>query len=314
MNERAVDVAACPACDGTDAPQVGSMARGFDSTIAGRRFSQPDYAVRCCASCGLYFKSATLSGSELAAFYAAHDGSVFDVEADFPTDRILAAELQSLRDGNQVLDFGCSTGRILKDHARRLVCTGIEPNAAAAATARTRGIDVIPAERLPSAGPFDAILLTDVFEHLARPMALLRTLAARLESGGRLIIVTGNADAIASRSRLAEHWYFRLPDHLIMLSERHLGWLASQLGMRVVKMHRCSHYTMPFHQRLKQRVQEFAYQQFQDSPRGPLARVLRWVPRLSAAQHWTTAPALGYRADHMVAILERPASHPGMAS
>jgi hypothetical protein len=145
-----------------------------------------------------------------------------------------------------------------------------------------------------------------VYEHLLEPVPLLRRLATRVAPGGWLGIVTGNADAIETRSRLAEFWYFRMPGHLIMLSERHLPWLAQQIALRVDAVHRCSHYDVALGKRLRQRVQEFAYDVFQTSPNGAWAHILRALPRLSAAASWTTAPAIDYRADHVVAFLARP--------
>ena len=129
----------------------------------------------------LYFKSMTLSAGELDAYYAALDGSTFDVDGDFPTDRVLYRRLRALPRGSRVLDFGCSTGRILKDLTTQLVCVGVEPNQPAAAVARARGIEIVPADQLALDDRlFSAILLTDVFEHLAQPMPLLTLLASRL--------------------------------------------------------------------------------------------------------------------------------------
>jgi SAM-dependent methyltransferase len=305
MVTEAVTITACPACHGTDAPQVGAAASGFDTLVAGRHFHQPPYAVHACQACGLYFKSAVLAPAELDAYYAALDSAPFEIDGDYPTDRLVHERLRALPDGSRVLDYGCSTGRILRPVAARLECVGVEPNEAAAATARARGIRIVGASELSDAAPFDAILLTDVFEHLADPVPLLQHLAGKLAPRGWLGIVTGNADAIEPRDWLAEFWYFRLPGHVIMLGERHLSWLATELGLGLIQVDRCSHYRVPLVDRVRQGIQAFAYRQFRTAPRGVAARVLRRTPRLSAAQRWTTAPTLSYRNDHVVAIFER---------
>ena len=306
---QAQSVTTCPACRSAHARQVGDPAGGFDTDLGGRHFYQPPYAVCECAACGLYFKSMTLTAGQLDAYYAALDGSTFDVDGDFPTDRVLRRHLNALPRGSRVLDFGCSTGRILKDLTTRLVCVGVEPNQPAAAVATARGIEIVSADQLRiDDRPFNAILLTDVFEHLADPMPLLTLLASRLAPGGWLALVTGNADAIEPRRRLAEHWYFRLPGHLIMLGERHLSWLSAQLALRLDEVSRCSHYRVPFTDRALQRVKAFAYDAFKDAPSGPIARALRLTPGLSRARHWACAPALNYRADHVVAFLASPNS------
>jgi SAM-dependent methyltransferase len=305
--EQGQSVNHCPACGASDAPQIGEPAGGFDTVFGGAHFFQPPYAVRACRNCGLYFKTVTLTAASLAAYYVALDGAVFDVDADFPTDRVLHQYLAALPDGSRVLDCGCSTGRILKNFARRLVCVGVEPNEPAAAVARARGIDIIRAEDLEQQAPFDAILLTDVFEHLTEPLPLIRRLASMLAPGGWLGLVTGHAAAVPAR-RPAQFWYFRLPGHVIMLGERHLHWLADQTGLTLTSAVRCSHYSYPLHERLRQRLQAFAYDTFQDAPSSVTARLLRWVPRLSGAARWETAPALTYRDDQVVAFLTRPHS------
>lgn len=306
-------VAACPACGDTNALQVGAGATGFDTVIDGRHYRQPPYAVRCCPSCGLYFKTATLPAAELRSYYDVLDSAAFEHDGDYPTDRILSHRLDALPAGSRVLDFGCSTGRILRRQTRRLECFGVEPNAAAAAIARSRGIEVVTEEALrEDRWEFDAILLTDVYEHLSEPVPFVELLARRLSARGWLAIVTGNADAVPASDHLPEFWYFRIPGHVIMASERHLRWLAARVGLDLSAVHRCSHYQTPWFQRLKQRVQAFAYRQFRTVPRGPVAHLLRALPRISAAERWPTAPAVTYGDDHVVAFLARLQNAPGI--
>jgi SAM-dependent methyltransferase len=209
-------------------------------------------------------------------------------------------------EGSRVLDFGCSTGRILRHFTGRLACAGVEPNQPAAAIARSRGIEIVAADQIEGCPLFDAILLTDVFEHLTEPLPLLQRLASRLSPGGWLGIVTGNADAVTPRHRLAEFWYFRLPGHVIMLGERHLQWLSAQTGLVLEDAIRCSHYRVAVTERLRQRLQAFAYDTFRDTPSSATAAALRWLPRIGGAERWTNAPALNYRDDHLVAVLARP--------
>lgn len=124
-----------------------------------------------------------------------------------------------------MLDFGCSTGRILRVHTSRLACSGVEPNLQAAAIARGRGIAILTESELHDepVSRFDAIILADVHEHLLHPVETLARLVEVLKPGGWLAIVSGNADAIRDRARIAEFWYFRTPSHLLMLTRNHLS-------------------------------------------------------------------------------------------
>jgi SAM-dependent methyltransferase len=301
-------VVACPACGASDAAVIGKKAPAFKTTIGDRTISHPAFAVCRCTVCGLYFKSHTLPADELSDYYQRLGAAPFDVESSFPTDRVLHRFLRRLPAASRVLDFGCSTGRVLKDSSARLECYGVEINAQAASVARTRGILVITEAQVRSGerGDFDAIMLTDVVEHMLRPLELLAALVRTLKRGGRLAIVTGNADAIRTRDRIAEFWYFQLPGHLQMMSERHVSWLATTLGMQVEELHRCSHYDTPFVQRAKQSVQSFAYHQFRRAPRGLISNVLRFIPVVCRAENWERAPALTYTADHFVVVMRKP--------
>jgi hypothetical protein len=134
---------------------------------------------------------------------------------------------------------------------------------------------------------------------------LVEMLARLLKPGGWLAIVTGNADGIRTREFIGEFWYFRTPAHLLMLSERHVDWLANRVGVRVESVHRCSHYDTPAKEQLRQYIQSFAYYQFRSSRRGAVAAFLRLLPFLRRAECWPSAPALTYTADHIVAVLRK---------
>ena len=281
-------ITVCPACGGAESTQVGQSATACDSVAGEKVFRHPAYAIRRCSGCGLYFKSHTLALGELAEYYARLECETFEHDGNFPTDQFLRRTLESLPNGSKVLDFGCSTGRILKNLTSRFNCFGVELNEAAAAMARGRGIRIVSENQLRAgeSRDFDAILLTDVYEHLLRPVELVAMLAKLLKPGGWLAIVTGNADAIRTRDTIGEFWYFRVPGHFQMLSGRHVDWLADTLELHVDALHRCSHYRSPLKDRLRQYVQSFAYHQFRRAPRGG------W-PRFCGLSRSSTAPSDG---------------------
>lgn len=306
----AAEIVRCPACGGAHSTQVGQEAAAFVSVSAGQTFQQPEYAIRCCDHCELYFKSHTLPLERLDAYYHRLESGIYDLDGNYPTDRILRNALERLTDGQRVLDFGCSGGRILSGLTGRFECFGVEPNEQAAATARGRGIRIVSEEELRAgkSGHFDAIILADVYEHLPKPIEIAQMVANLLKPNGWLAIVTGNADSIRTRPFMAEYWYFRTPGHLVMLSERHVSWLADRLGLEVEALHRCSHYATSLKERLRQFIQSATYYQFRESPRSGLTAALRLIPYIRRAADWPTAPALTYRRDHVVALLRKRTS------
>lgn len=300
-------VSQCPACGSAETTPVGAAAKGFDSDEGGRRYRQPDYRIRQCGPCGLYFKSHTIGLAVLGDYYQRHDEGTYEYGDRFPTDRHLDRLISALPNGSRILDFGCSTGRILKGSASRLHCYGVEPNHKAAAIAGERGIHIVPESQLPDyeREGFDAIILADVYEHLPQPAELFGRLCRLLKPGGWLAIVTGNADAVGDRDLIAEFWYFRVPAHLLMASERHMHWLAARFGLQLAALHRCSHYDRPPFERVMQHARSAAYAWQRPHRTGPLSRVLRALPLVNRAAHWANAPVVDSTRDHVVAVFRR---------
>jgi methionine biosynthesis protein MetW len=116
-------------------------------------------------------------------------------------------KLASLIAGNsRVLDVGCGTGSITEligqETQARIV--GIEPDAARAAIARSRGLEVfeglLSENFLKEHEPFDTIVFADVLEHLPNPGALVLIAKKGLVPGGSIV---------ASVPNIA-HWFVRL--------------------------------------------------------------------------------------------------------
>jgi SAM-dependent methyltransferase len=301
------EVPACPACGLAGGRQIGREVAGYDTVVGAAPLRMPAYAIRCCAQCRLYFKSHTLAHEELDRYYSHFEPQGFDGSDDFPSDRILQRILSNLPPGAKVLDFGCSSGRILRRFTTRLDTYGVEINEKAAKLASERGIRITSEEEIRRGitGPFDAIILADVYEHLVNPVEMLAMLVGAMRPGGTLAILTGNADAIRTRDWIGEFWYFRPEGHFQMASEEHMTWLANRLSLRLEHLYKCSHYDIPMTARLRQFIQSFAYGHFKRSPGGLVSSVLRLLPVLKRAQHWPVAPALTYTQDHFVAVMKK---------
>jgi 2-polyprenyl-3-methyl-5-hydroxy-6-metoxy-1,4-benzoquinol methylase len=100
---------------------------------------------------------------------------------------VLAAHVLAARPHARILDVGCGCGANAAEVRRRFpgaYVVGIEPNARAAELASARCHEVHCGDlaswldRAP-ADPFDAIVLSDVLEHVADPLAFLRSLQDR---------------------------------------------------------------------------------------------------------------------------------------
>jgi predicted TPR repeat methyltransferase len=112
---------------------------------------------------------------------------------------LLAKHVIAKRSDARVLDIGCGCGanaRSLRDSAPRARVVGVEPNARASELARAACEEVFQgaldewAATAAGKEPFDALVLSDVLEHVADPIAFARTIAAIPVLRGALWIVS----------------------------------------------------------------------------------------------------------------------------
>jgi 2-polyprenyl-3-methyl-5-hydroxy-6-metoxy-1,4-benzoquinol methylase len=152
--------------------------------------------------------------------------------------------------GLRVLDLGCGgghNGALLKRAGAREVI-GVELDAGAAAQARRRLDGVVCADLacldLTGLGdePFDAILASDVLEHLAAPEAVLAQVLTRLRPGGALLVSLPNvAHVSVFASLLLKRWPRKSSGifdrtHLRFFAKRDMVELLEGAGLRVLRV------------------------------------------------------------------------------
>jgi len=104
--------------------------------------------------------------------------------------------------GARLLDVGCG-GAWLGDHFDNYTGIDVSPEAVEAARSRGRQVLLVNGdEPLPfDEGNFDGVVLKDVLEHVAEPVALVREVRRVLRTGGRVFAARSPARASASCSR-----------------------------------------------------------------------------------------------------------------
>ncbi|MEI8196150.1 MAG: class I SAM-dependent methyltransferase, partial [Phycisphaerae bacterium] len=136
----------------------------------------------------------------------------------------------------RVLEIGCGQGILLEQLAQRgLQVTGLELSVSAAAAARAAGLNVITGT-LPhqaAAGPFDAVVMSQVLEHLADPDAMLEQIGQFISPRARLLLVQTNYRGWMPRW-YRERWYAWVPEqHFWHFTPQGLGKLLGRWGWEV---------------------------------------------------------------------------------
>lgn len=301
----------CPACRSLCTQPKSWAASGFDTVVGGKTYHQPDFEIVECNACGLLFRVPTLSAEEFADYYHEVDFKKWEPsnysssEAYFPIDKIVLSQLNKLKDGAGILDYGCSTGRLLAPIAKRFACYGFEINPTAAKMAADKGIHIISLQDIRSKSlKFDCVVLVDVFEHLLDPIETLKELAVVLKPGGKLLVGTGNSDTPICRLDPSQFWYFRIIEHVCMLNRKHAEFLGGALNMTLAGWFECSHYNSSIDARVYQRLRHFAYWRYVRSP-SVAQKLIVLVPGLRRIRLWKNAPSVTYQNDHVVVLFEK---------
>lgn len=152
-------------------------------------------------------------------------------------------------EGSRLLEVGCAKGWFLEAAARReMKVAGVEPEAANATIARSRGFDVESGffpEGFGRQGPYDVIAFNDVFEHIPDPVSAIRAVERLLaprgvailnlpSSGGALFAVadafervgwTGPYDRLWQKGLPSPHISYFDPDNIVGFVRRHTSLL-----------------------------------------------------------------------------------------
>jgi SAM-dependent methyltransferase len=314
------DLKSCPACRSPGTGSKSWAGSGFDAVVGSKTFHQPDFEITECKRCGLLFKSPIPTAQEFSDYYNEvdfrkwHPSNGPSGEVHFPIDRIVLSQLDTMRDGAAILDYGCSTGRLLAPLTKRFLCYGFEINPVAAQVASDTGIHILTPQDIGSKSVgLDCVVLVDVFEHLLNPVETLKELTALLKPGGKLVIATGNGDASICRLDPAQFWYFRIIEHVCMLGRKPAEFLGSALSVTLTGWFECSHYDTSLRERAYQTLRHLAYRWIaKASP--AVKQLIRFVPKVRHIANWKVAPAVTYQKDHVVVVFEKPDSDSGRIS
>ena len=256
-----MQVTKCPACNSSQYKTIGEYKESVVLQGKGCEFLQEPYAIYECHNCGLHYKSNILTPEQFSLYYANARFEQWSNSELYPPEKIIAQYLISNNKKLDILDFGCSEGRILSHFLNIHTCYGFDVNPNSLKIARSKGINTFFSieELINSEVRYDVILLIDVFEHLLNPVETLDTILKLLKNGGELIISTGYADSWAYRKQPAEFWYSVFPEHVCMLSDRFINFLCISNGLNVNYKSFAPHYKIALKHRITFYIIHYAY-------------------------------------------------------
>jgi SAM-dependent methyltransferase len=239
--------ASCPTCDGEGFVCVAEGVRDHEYGAPG------SWCWLRCTGCSLIRLDPMPTDAELARAYPpdyhAHVAAnsrltrALQAASDWLAARTLAAQLP---ENGAILDVGCGAGRLLEAVGRRgdHRLFGVETDSEAAASARSRGVEVFVGEL--EAAPFaeaslDAIVLRHVLEHVRDPIETLRSALRLLRPGGLLLGELPN-------HRSLDAWLFgscwgggHAPRHLWHFEPDSLCGSLSSSGFESIEVHPALH-------------------------------------------------------------------------
>lgn len=159
------------------------------------------------------------------------------------------ADLTGLVGNRRWLDFGTGAGWILDAlESKAVLAEGIEPNARQRQAALARGRRVHAG--LEDAGDaYDVVTLFHVLEHLADPVGVLRSLAARMAAGATLVVEVPHArDFLLETLDCEAFRRFTLwSEHLVLHTRQSLSGVLGAAGFAEVTVKAVQRYPLANH-------------------------------------------------------------------
>lgn len=200
-----------------------------------------------CLGCGLVYleswKQSLESSEELYDYYARLTAADLQQRYSSENQARQRALLETLRRGTRggrLLDVGCGEGQILRTAAKEgWDAVGIDLSESAIRLCKELGL---PASRTDffdaslDGQRFDAIVMSELLEHVPQPARFLRRAEELLEPGGILYLTTPNFGSL-SRRLLGNAWSVIHPEHIGYFERSSLKRMLSEnTGLRPMRI------------------------------------------------------------------------------
>lgn len=205
------------------------------------RFHADVFPLWQCPRCLAIHSSDPVDMADIYSDYPLNSDRKLDVFAR-GTFRNLLRRLtgNGLHKSDNILDYGCGNGvyvDFLRGEGYQQV-SGYDPY-----------VPEFAAPPAPPPGGYDCVIANDVIEHVEDPRQMMLDCLALVKRGGILYVGTADAEGVQDMSDLTRH-IMRLhqPFHRVILTQRSLLDLGTELGLLLVQSYRRSYMDtlMPF--------------------------------------------------------------------
>lgn len=253
----------CPDCGSAHLRSRGRIPDGHYFAGMRQETPLPGGRLMSCMDCDLCFRDTQLTKEMYDRLYSLGKDDNWSQPPSVRPDWALASRWIAERQSCQrILDVGCFDGRFLWDTDTAEQRFGIEVHAGAARAAAKRGITIVGSDASCLCDghlKFDTIVAFDIIEHLASPRRLLAQLVESLNSGGSLIVGTGNSSAPSFRFMGGAYWYCGTAEHISFINPSWCRRLGEKLGIKVRRLALLSHYRASPWQLVHQPIVNAAY-------------------------------------------------------
>jgi 2-polyprenyl-3-methyl-5-hydroxy-6-metoxy-1,4-benzoquinol methylase len=292
----------CPDCGNTNLHLIGVLPDV--AVFAGKSLDRPlvGGALYKCAICSLAFRAPRFEANIYNDLY---DNSVVEAwtfDESRQDQKLVSTYIhRHLPSGARILDVGCYAGALLGSMDDQFEKFGVEINSTAAGIARSRfNITTWRSlSEIPTNVRFNAILATDVIEHLTSPRQFIESLLSRLEEGGFIVITSGDADNFWWRMAGARWWYCSFAEHISFISKSWLHYYSRILDFRVIKARRFRY------KKLRFRSLRYPFLIVYTLYPALHKKLLRLLSRVFVQSAAIEVPGFGVSADHLFVVLSK---------
>lgn len=228
----------CSTCKNTELILIGKLRDCHN--FAGQQLDNAIFggSLYKCKNCELKFKHPILSQNQYKLLYDNNSQANWD-QLNTRNDWKLIADYihNNNKESGCILDFGCDTGKLLFSLNNNYEKYGVELNNDAAKSAAESNKCLVweSLGSIPDELRFNAIILSDVIEHVTDPSVLIASLNEKLAVDGVLILTTGDANNAMWRIFGANWWYCAYPEHISFISKEWINYICNSTKMTTIK-------------------------------------------------------------------------------